>query len=143
MAGFKPILIVEDDENDVTILQAAFADLHLQNPLHVVHEGEAAVRYLAGTGEYQNRARHPRPGLMLLDLQLPGMSGLAVLRWLGGHPEFKTDLRVVVVTSYAWPGTAQMVARLGADEFLEKPIGYARFKERLRGVFSRWQNPEP
>lgn len=137
MSYVNPVLVVEDDENDIAILRSAFADLRAPSPVRVVRDGQQAIHYLVGVGEFQDRVAYPPPGLMLLDLQLPGMSGFAVLRWLCRNPEYKANLRVVVVTSFAWPDTAQVVKRLGGDEFFEKPIGYALLKECLRGVLAR------
>jgi CheY-like chemotaxis protein len=71
-----PILLVEDDPNDVLLVQRAFRKCNIVNHFNVVGEGEQAVSYLAGQGSYSNRLQFPLPGLMLLDLKLPRKSGL-------------------------------------------------------------------
>ena len=68
------ILLAEDDENDVMLIRRAFAKSHVVNPIACVKNGEEAVAYLSGDGEYADRLRHPLPFMMLLDLKLPRLS---------------------------------------------------------------------
>jgi CheY-like chemotaxis protein len=75
-----PVLYVEDDHNDVLLMRRAWAKVGVANPLRVVVDGEEALRYLSGKGQYANRVDHPMPCLVLLDLKLPKLLGLDVLR---------------------------------------------------------------
>lgn len=75
------ILLVEDDPNDVILIQRAFTKAKVVNPLQVVNDGEAAIKYLSGEDPFADRDQHPLPVLILLDLKLPRKSGFEVLEW--------------------------------------------------------------
>src|SRR5215831_9692525 len=92
------ILLAEDDKNDIFLMRRAFENAGFLNPLVVVNNGEEAVQYLQGEGQYAQRDRFPLPGLLLLDLKMPLMDGFDVLAWLRAHPQFNS-LPVVVLTS--------------------------------------------
>src|SRR5690349_490041 len=94
----QTVLVVEDDSNDVLLLQRSMRKAQWANPIQVVDHGDAAVAYLAGQPPYEDRDRHPLPGLILLDLKLPRRGGLEVLAWLRAQPELK-GLPVIVLTS--------------------------------------------
>src|ERR1051325_11431606 len=89
------ILLAEDREDDVLLIRRAFKKAHLLNPLHVVHDGEEAIAYLKGEGQYANRAEYPLPALLLLDLKMPRRDGFDVLTWIRQEPGLSA-LRVVV-----------------------------------------------
>src|SRR6476619_2979181 len=92
------ILVVEDDPDDVFLIRRAFEKSGITNPIEVVEDGEQAIAYLSGRGEYADRAKHPIPALMLLDLKLPRIPGLSVLAWLRKQPALGR-LSVVVLTA--------------------------------------------
>ncbi len=91
------ILLVEDNPKDVLLSQRAFRKANLANPLQVVEDGEAAIRYLLGEEFYSDCTLYPIPVLILLDLRLPRKSGAEILAWLRQQPELKR-LSVVVLT---------------------------------------------
>src|SRR5690242_6664241 len=93
-----PILLAEDDKNDIFLMRRAFDNAGFHNPLFVVHNGQEVIDYLLGTGLFGNRAKYPLPGLLLLDLKMPLMDGYDVLEWIGQHSEFD-QMPVVVLTS--------------------------------------------
>src|SRR5579859_3819304 len=78
----RPILLVEDDENDVFFFKRAMKKTGVANPLQVATNGQEAIHYLQGTGKFAERAQFPLPELVLLDLKLPFVMGLDVLRWI-------------------------------------------------------------
>src|SRR5205814_846191 len=92
------ILIVEDRDDDILLMRKAFHKASMNNPIHVVRDGEEALAYLSGKNKYANRAEYPLPVLVLLDLKLPGMDGFEVLSWIRRQEGIR-GLPVVVLTS--------------------------------------------
>ena len=80
------VLYAEDDENDVFFMERAFSKLQLRDALRVVPNGRAALEYLSGAGVFADRTKHPLPELLLLDVKMPEMSGLEVLKWARARP---------------------------------------------------------
>jgi len=116
----ETVLYVEDEENDVIFMRNAWKKVGLLNPLHVVNDGEQAIQYLGGEGKYSNREKHPMPCLVLLDLKLPKVSGLEVLKWIREQPAIHT-LQVVVLTSSNQPMDIHTAHALRANAYLVKP----------------------
>jgi CheY-like chemotaxis protein len=122
MSNNQPILLVEDDSNDVLLVQRTFQKAGLLNSLNVVRDGEQAIKYLRGDGDYADRQRFPLPFLMLLDLKMPGMDGFEVLRWVRSESDLKR-LLVVVLTSSNLQKDVDWAYELGANSYLVKPVG--------------------
>jgi CheY-like chemotaxis protein len=118
--GFRPVLSAEDEESDAIILRLACRKAKLPHPLVIVRDGQEAVNYLAGTGRYAERALHPLPALILLDLKMPRMDGFDVLAWLAARPEFK-NLPAVVLSSSSDESDIKKARRLGARDYFIKP----------------------
>src|SRR2546421_2007732 len=93
----KTILQVEDDPNDVFFFQRAMKKAGVPNPTHVVSDGQQAIDYLQGAGKFADREQFPLPSLVLLDLKLPYVMGLEVLRWIRQQPG--TPMVVVMLTA--------------------------------------------
>lgn len=136
MQQHAPILVVEDNKDDVTLIRRTLANACLPNPRHFVESGEEAINYLVGVGPYSDRKTHPLPALVLLDLKLPGKDGFEVLQWIRGHPQFN-NLRVVVLTSSNEIRDVQKAYRLGANSFLVKPLEFANVRELFSTI--EWQ----
>src|SRR5438874_1006611 len=117
------ILLVDDSDNDIMLARRALAQAGIRNPIHVVHDGESAIAYLAGTGPYVNRDGYPLPDLVLLDLKMLGMDGFEVLRWIRRQPSLKA-LRVVVLTSSEDIYDIGRAYEAGANSFLVKPFDF-------------------
>ncbi|HEX7897499.1 MAG TPA: response regulator [Planctomycetota bacterium] len=130
-------LLVEDDPDQILLIQRAFADANLVNPLRVVRDGAEAVEYLAGDGAFADRTRHPLPSLILLDLRLPKKSGLEVLEWLRADPALKAT-PVVVLTSSSEPTDIERCHALGVNAYLVKPVRFADLLELVKGVGMYW-----
>ena len=126
----KPILLVEDNPNDVLLIRRAFKKAGVENPLAVVTDGERAIRYLAGEGEYADRERFPNPAVVLLDLKLPRRSGHEVLAWVKAQPVLRRT-PVVVLTSSAEREDVHRSYDTGANSYLVKPV---QFDDLLRLV---------
>lgn len=114
------ILLVEDDENDVYFMKRAARQAEILNPLQVAQDGQEAVDYLTGLGEYADRQRFPLPCLVLLDLKLPRVTGFEVLKWIREQPALK-DTVVIVLTASRLAPDVDLAYRLGANSYLVKP----------------------
>ena len=131
------ILLAEDDENDVMLIKRAFSKSHVVNPIACVKNGEEAVAYLSGEGEYADRLRHPLPFMLLLDLKLPRLSGHEVLSWLRTQQGLKR-LPVVVLTSSREPSDINRAYELGANSYLVKPVVFEEFSTLLKQLQVYW-----
>ena len=127
----RAVLLVEDDRNDVLFMRRAWKEAGIRAPLAAVEDGEKALAYLSGTGVYADRSRYPEPSLVLLDLKIPLMSGLEVLRWIRQSSP-RPDLPVCVLTSSEEPGDVAQARALGIRDFIVKPSGYSALVEIVR-----------
>ena len=141
-----PVLYVEDEENDVVLLEHAFTKTGVENPLHAVKDGRAAMDYLAGNATFADRARYPLPGLILLDLNLPFYSGIEVLAWLRQQPQIRR-LPVVIFSSSGRPDDIAKAYDAGANGYLVKPNSVAELSVIAQALRDFWmrqnQLPEP
>ena len=139
------LLLVEDKSNDVLLIRRALTKAGIVNPLQVVSDGDQAVAYLAGEGDYGDRDRFPLPGVVLLDLKLPRRSGLEALAWLRQQPGLKR-LPVVVLTSSTENRDINRAYDLGANSYLVKPVEFGPLLEMLKMFGPYWlvlnQKPE-
>jgi CheY-like chemotaxis protein len=131
------ILLVEDDENDVLLIRRAFQKLGIDAAVHRVGDGDAAVAYLAGAGEYADRARYPRPVAVLLDLKLPRRSGLEVLMWARKEAGL-TYLPIIVLTSSREATDLKQAYAFGANSYLVKPVEFGSLLELVRSFEDYW-----
>ena len=114
------ILVAEDDHDDAALLQLAFRRANIVNPIALVSDGDEAIEYLAGTGAFRDRRRHPLPIIVLLDIKMPKRGGLEVLAWLRAQPGLGR-LPVVVLTSSRRSADVKRAYDLGANSYLVKP----------------------
>jgi CheY-like chemotaxis protein len=131
------ILLAEDDENDIFLMGRAFDRAGIPNPLFVVRNGQEALDYLAGTGDYAQRDKFPLPGLLLLDLKMPWMDGFDVLNWLRTQPQFDS-LPVVVLTSSKLQSDVDKSRQLGVYDYRVKPHGFEDLVRLLDDVRKCW-----
>lgn len=131
------ILLVEDNADDVLFLTRALHKAGVAHPLVVVSDGQAALDYFEGKDPYSDRSRHPLPSLVLLDLKLPLVPGLDVLRWLRSQPQFKS-LIVVVLTSSDHPSDIKQAYQSGANSFLSKPSNPDALPDLIKSVVEYW-----
>ncbi|MBI4664327.1 MAG: response regulator [Verrucomicrobia bacterium] len=133
----KPVLYVEDDDDDVFFMRRAFEAADVRNPLKVVQDGQEAIQYLSGAGPYANRAEHPLPTLVLLDLKLPRKGGLEILKWIREQPALNT-LIVAVMTSSQNVLDIGQAYDLGANAYSVKPTGADKLVEMVRSLRQRF-----
>ncbi len=131
------ILIVEDDANDILLLRRAFSKAGLVNPVHVASDGDMAVDYLQGNGVYRDRAKHPLPVLILLDLKLPRRSGHEVLNWLRAQSGLRR-IPVVILTSSKESKDLDRAYDEGANSYLIKPADPADLLEMVKQLNLYW-----
>jgi CheY-like chemotaxis protein len=124
------VLLVEDDPGDVLMTREAFEHHKIRNQLHVVNDGEQAMQFLRRTGEY---ADAPRPGLILLDLNLPRRDGLEVLAELKADPGLRVIPVVILTTSQADEDILRSYA-LHANAYVSKPVDFERFMDVIRQI---------
>ena len=132
-----PILLVEDDYNDVLLIQRAFRKANIKPSVSNVYDGDEVVSYLQGKGKYADRAKYPVPLLILLDLKLPRRSGLEVLAWIRQQPQFKR-LLVIVLTSSQEDSDLTQAYDLGANSYLVKPIDFQDFVRLVELIDAYW-----
>src|SRR5689334_7946326 len=115
-----PVLLVEDDENDIFFFQLALETAALHRPLQVATDGDQALAYLAGDGTFAQRDEYPLPFVVVLDLNLPRKTGLEVLKWIRGNAALN-HIPVVVLTSSTAESDRTTALELGADQYWMKP----------------------
>lgn len=131
------LLVVEDDPNDVAFIQRGLVKAGVGDHVQVARDGGEAVAYFEGEGIYHDRALHPLPALMLLDLKLPKKSGLEILEWVRNDPRYK-DLPVIIFTSSKEVEDIKRARELGVEAYHVKPVDYKDFTEVVTSVGLRW-----
>ena len=142
MSNLSPILLAEDNPDDVLLIRQAFQENQAHNPVHAVGNGDEAIQYLAGEGRFADRTAHPFPALFLLDLKMPVKDGLEVLRWLHEHPEIPGKLPVVVLSSAELPNETQLAYAMDIQACIVKPLGYSELREKIWILKEYWLDYE-
>ena len=133
-----PILAVDDDAVDLMLIRRALKRVGLTNPLYEVHHGEEALRFLRREEPFGEDGIAPTPGLVLLDLNMPIMSGLELLEVAKADPELKTIPIVVLTTSDAERDVVESYRR-GAAGYIVKPVDFAQFADAVRSIGEYWR----
>ena len=120
-------------------MQRAFAHSSLPNRLFIVVNGSEATNYLEGVGIYSDRHKYPFPGLLLLDLKMPKMSGFEVLAWLQGRSQFN-NLPRVVLSGSPLARDMQKAKALGADDYRVKSSDVTHLTKLVHELHARWLN---
>ena len=129
--NLKPVLYVEDDENDVFFMQKVWKALALPNPLEIVRDGKEAVDYFSDPAQPANLS------LILLDLNLPRRPGLDVLKWIRQQPGLCT-LPILILTSSSHARDVHSAYRLGANAYLLKPPQARDLNDLVKGISDFW-----
>ena len=127
-----PILVVEDNPLDLDLTQRAFAKHRLANPIQVARDGEEALNFIP-----RWEAGEPPPSVILLDLKLPKVSGLEVLRQIKSHPQFNV-IPVVVLTTSGEDRDIEEAYRLGTNSYIIKPVDFEKFLEVASQIEVYW-----
>jgi CheY-like chemotaxis protein len=133
----QTILLVEDEENDVVFMKMALESAGIATGLQVAEDGAQAIDYLDGKGEFADRTRHPLPALVLLDLKLPRVMGMDVLKWIRDRPELEMMV-VIVLTSSQHRSDIRKAYSLGANSYLVKPSNPFDLNDMMELVKRYW-----
>lgn len=137
MLNPAPILHVEDNEDDQFFLNRAFAVAGIPNTIHVVEDGQQAMDYLSCTGSYADRKRSALPCLIILDLKLPKVHGLEVLKWIRSNEEFKSVI-VIVLSSSPLRNDVDTAYNIGSNSFIVKPLTADQMANIARLIKEYW-----
>jgi len=138
------ILLVEDNKMDVALTLDAFREARLDNKIQVAHNGEEALEYLFGEGDFADRNSYPLPNIILLDLKMPGIDGFEVLRRIKNTEGIKR-IPIIILTSSKEEGDRAMSYDHGANSYLVKPVSFDDFLEVVKKITDYWitLNVEP
>lgn len=131
------VLLIEDDSNDILFIQRAFRQANITATVDVVQDGDRAIDYLSGNGEYAERDRYPLPTLILLDLKLPRRSGIEVLEWIRQQPVIKR-IPVIILTSSKETLDVDQSYDLGVSSYLVKPVSFNALSQMFVALNAYW-----
>ncbi len=137
MEAEKVILLVEDNPDDEALALRALKKNNIGNKVDVVRDGAEAIDYLYGTGAYSDRDTSETPQIVLLDLKLPKIDGLEVLRRIRGDERTRL-LPVAILTSSKEEKDVVESYRLGANSYIHKPVDFEQFSESVRQLGLYW-----
>jgi CheY-like chemotaxis protein len=132
-----PILLVEDDASQVMLVERVLRKAKLANRLLAFRNGEEAIAYLDGRGQYDDRSRYPLPALVLLDVHIPGKSGLEILTWLRGQ-RILDHIPAVILSGSAESEDIDRAFELGAASYLVKPVAFDALLDTVGGLGLSW-----
>jgi CheY-like chemotaxis protein len=131
------ILQVEDEETDMLLLKRTLKKTNLPNRLSWARDGLEAVEYLEGRGEFHDRSKHPLPGIIVLDLNMPRMNGFDLLGWLNQHPELRDIPRIVLTSSHLNEDVIKACG-LGATSYMIKPHDSSGLERIVKIISDYW-----
>jgi CheY-like chemotaxis protein len=129
----QPILLVEDNPLDLDLTLRAFKSQKLDNPVLIARDGEEALSFIE-----KWEKGDPRPVVILLDLKMPKVNGLEVLKILKNHPQFKT-IPVVVLTTSSESSDVHAAYELGANSYIVKPVDFEKFLDVAKQINLYWR----
>lgn len=136
--GSFAVLLAEDDEHDIVATKRAWKKHHIANPLYIVKDGEECLDFLHQRGKYGEPETTPRPGILLLDINMPKMDGLAVLKHIREDRKLR-HLPVVILTSSKDEEDRLKSYHLGVNAYIVKPVGFDNFSEAVRTINLFWE----
>jgi CheY-like chemotaxis protein len=132
-------LVVEDDPNDVLLVRMELEQFGSKVRMLTVDDGQEAMHYLEGKGNYRDRTLYPLPDVILLDLKMPKVDGFDFLNWLRHESPGRHHLiPVVVMSSSAFEKDIERAYELGANSYLVKPINWNAFRGKIRALGLYW-----
>lgn len=137
MHEFVNVLLVEDNEDHAELVKRQLADHKISNKIVHVSDGQAALDYLFQVGDYTDPIKYPRPHVILLDLRLPKVDGIDVLKAIKESEELRQIPVVVLTTSEAEKDIARAYGN-HANSYIVKPIDFEKFKELMKDLGLYW-----
>ncbi|MBI3475885.1 MAG: response regulator [Acidobacteria bacterium] len=137
MIGQVDILIVEDDVDDITLALRALQREHLANRIFLARDGEQALDFLFCRGDYAGRSADALPKLVLLDLKLPRLSGIEILKQIKGDTHTR-GVPVVILTSSKEERDLIASYNLGANSYIQKPVNFEQFRQTIKTLGMYW-----
>lgn len=134
------VLHVDDDPNDTALLQVACAKAAVDFELQNIEDGGQVIEYLSGLGKYADRAQYRLPGLVLLDLKMPRLAGLDVLKWIRNQSTLR-ELPVIVLSGSELQEDIRQAYAVGADSYMVKPPTFSSLIHLVREIGA--QIPQP
>lgn len=131
------ILIVEDNPDHLEMIRMALSGESMANRIYSVANGEEAMDYLFRRGVYADKAKSPRPSLILLDIKLPRMDGFEVLRQIKSDEVLKS-IPVILLTTSTEKSEVIRGYEYGANSYVTKPLRFDEFMDRIKGVYIYW-----
>jgi CheY-like chemotaxis protein len=136
-ANTQPILLVEDTPEDAEATLRAFKKAGMANPIFHCQDGDDALDYLRNEGKYKDPAKAPRPGMILLDLNMPGTDGREVLSEIKADERLR-QIPVIVLTTSADERDIRSCYRDGANSYIQKPVDMKVFLESIQRLVDYW-----
>lgn len=137
------VLMAEDNEHDILATQRAWRKGNIVNPLHIVRDGEECLDYLHQRGKYREPGSAPRPGILLLDIRMPKMDGLVVLKHIREDEVLEEKrlrrLPVIILTTSHEEGDRLKSYDLGANAYVIKPVGLQNLTEAVKTINLFWE----
>lgn len=131
------ILLVEDEAAHAELTKRAIRKAGNANRVHVVIDGEEAFDFLYNRGKYENKVKYPMPGLILLDIKLPGIDGVGVLKKIKEDPKLKQIPVIMLTTSERDEDVVRSYEHY-ANSYLTKPVGFKEFEEKIMQIDFYW-----
>ena len=133
----KTILLVEDNPSDIDLTKRALEKAHIMNDLVVAENGEEALDYLFGTGRFADRNIRQLPAMVLMDIKLPGLNGIEVLKCIRENPITHRQ-PVIILTSSKEENDIKSSYNLGVNSYIHKPVDFYQFAEVIQHLGQYW-----
>lgn len=132
------VLMAEDSEDDIIATKRAWKKNRIHNPLYIVNDGEECMDFLLQRGKYAEPDSAPRPGILLLDIKMPKMDGLAVLKQIREDKTLNHLPVIILTTSKAEEDKVESY-KLGVNAYIQKPVGFKNFSDAIGAINIFWE----
>lgn len=134
--GFS-VLLVENNKHDVKIVERAWKINKTPNPLNIVPNGQECLDYLRNQGKYTDKNESPKPGIILMDINMPVMDGIEALKIIKSDPTLKA-IPVIMLTTSKEENDRMKCYESGANTFIQKPVEFDSFANAMRSIDAYW-----